>query len=118
MKFLEARSGYVAAFGKEHPPGLISQYGRTLLSFAAREGHEDIVKWLLETGDPDIKDRMYSRTPLLCAAQNRHEAVVKLLLETSNAEVDSKDNGGQTPLSYAAQKGHEAVVKLLRETAN
>ncbi|KAF4635257.1 hypothetical protein G7Y89_g2840 [Cudoniella acicularis] len=93
-RLLEARSGYVAAFEKEYLPKLVSQYGRTLLSFAAGEGHEDIIKLLLEIVDPDIKDGKSGRTPLLWAATNGHEAVVKLLLETGQVDVDSKDTGG------------------------
>ncbi|KAL5318104.1 hypothetical protein ACEPPN_015209 [Leptodophora sp. 'Broadleaf-Isolate-01'] len=84
-RLLEARSGYVTAFSKEHLPKPNSQCGRTLLSFVAGEGHEDIVKLLLETVDPDVKDRKSSRTPLSRAAKNGHEAVVKLLLETGKS---------------------------------
>jgi hypothetical protein len=116
-RLLEARSGYMGAFGKDHLPGLISQYGRTLLSFAAGEGHEDITKLLLDTVHPDIKDGKSGQTPLSWAAGNGHEAVVKLLLETGQVEIDSKDRYGQTPLSWAARNGHEAVVKLLLETS-
>jgi ankyrin repeat protein len=117
-RLLEAISGYVTAFRKEHLPRLNSQYGRTLLSFVAGEGHEDIVKLLLETVNPDLKDGKSGRTPLSWAAENGHEAVVKLLLllETGKVEADSEDEDGRTPLWYATENGHEAVVKLLLET--
>ena len=114
-RLLKARSGYVAAFGKDHLPGLISQYGRTLLSFAAGEGHEDITKRLLDIVDPNIKDGKSGRTPLSRAAENGHEAVVKLLLAHGQVEADEKDGDSRTPLSRAAGNGHEAVVKLLLE---
>ncbi|KAM3084679.1 hypothetical protein ACMFMG_003140 [Clarireedia jacksonii] len=115
-KLLEARSKYVAVFGKDYLPRLIDQYGRTLLSFAAGEGHEDITKLLLDIVDPDIKDGKYSYTPLFYAAGNGHEAVVKLLLATGQIEADSRDNNRQTPLHYTARNGHEAIVKLLLAT--
>jgi len=111
-RLLEARSGYITVFRKEHLPRLNSQYGRTLLSFVAGEGHEDIIKLMLKKVDPDLKDGKDGRTPLLWAADHGHEAVVKLLLETK-VEADLKDNNGRTPLSWAAGRGHEAVVKLL-----
>jgi ankyrin repeat protein len=115
-RLLEARSGYVAAFGKEHLIRTNSQYSRTLLSFVAGEGHKDLVKLLLERVDPDIKDGKSGRTPLSWAASHGHEAVVKLLLEAGKVDADSKDDRGRTPLSWAANHGYEAVVKLLLET--
>jgi len=115
-RLLEARSGYMIAFGKEDPPRLGSRHGRTLLSFAAGEGHEDIVKLLLKSVDPDLKDGKDGRTPLSWAANYGHEAIVKLLLGIGKIDIDSKDYDGDTPLSLAANGGHEAIVKLLLET--
>jgi ankyrin repeat protein len=112
-RLLEARIGFIAAFGKEHLLRLVSQNGRTLLSFAAEVGQGDVVKRLLETVDPDIKDGKSCQTPLWCAAGNGHKAIVKLLLQTGKVDADSKDRFGETPLSSAANNGHEAVVKLL-----
>ncbi|PVH72419.1 hypothetical protein DL98DRAFT_397103, partial [Cadophora sp. DSE1049] len=56
------------------------KYGQTPLSWAARNGHEAVIKLLLSTGkvEADSEDEN-SRTPLSWAAQNGHEAVVKLL---------------------------------------
>ncbi|OCL09099.1 ankyrin, partial [Glonium stellatum] len=83
---------------------------QTLLSQAAGDGHEAMVKLLLTTGrvDVDSKDKDYGRTPLSWAAENGHEAVVKLLLATGRVDVESKDKDyGRTPLSWAAENGHE-----------
>src|SRR5947199_973908 len=79
-----------------------SEYGRTPLLWAARNGHEAVVKLLLATGkaDVDSKDSKYGRTPLSWAAENGHEAVVKLLLATGKADVDSEHSKyRRTPLS-------------------
>jgi len=85
----------------------------------AREGHEAIVKLLLERDDvaADSKDG-YGRTPLWWAAGEGHEEVVKLLLERYNVAADSKDNNSRAPLWWAARGGYEAVMKLLLERDN
>ncbi|OBT50363.1 hypothetical protein VE04_09948, partial [Pseudogymnoascus sp. 24MN13] len=85
-----------------------------LLLWAAKEGHEAVVKLLIEkNANVESKDSRYGRTPLSWASCNGHEAIVKLLVE-KNANVESKDSCyGRTPLSFAAGSGHRAVVKLL-----
>ncbi|KAK4248955.1 hypothetical protein C7999DRAFT_39939 [Corynascus novoguineensis] len=85
--------------------------------WAARNGHEAVVKMLLDTGKVNVDSKdIYGQTPLSCAAKNRHEAVVKMLLDTERIDVNSKDDNGWTPLFYAAWNGHEGVVKMLLDT--
>jgi ankyrin repeat protein len=91
--------------------------GKTPLSWAAKEGHEAVVKLLFTTGQVDINSTdNLGQTPLSMAAEKGHEAVVKLFLATGQVEVDLKDDDSRTPLSWAAEKGHEAVIKLLLAT--
>ena len=93
-------------------------YGLTPLSWAAKNGHEGIVKLLLERKDvnlnsPDTRD---GPRLLLWAARNGHEGIVKLLLERKDVTPDTPDTlYGRTPLSLAAGNGHEGIVKLLLE---
>jgi len=120
--------------------------GLTPLMWAARCGHEEVVKLLIghKHTRPDIPDTESGRTALSWAAGSGHEGVVRLLLgplfinpgsigrKHGVPEVmsiifgrkyvnpDRPDNGGQTPLWWAVCNGHYGVVKLLlkREDVN
>ena len=82
---------------------------------AAAEGHEVVVKRLLEEGaTPDARDAE-GQTPLLLAAAKGHVVIVTLLLE-EGAELETREIWlGLTPLERAAAEGQVAVVKLLVE---
>jgi ankyrin repeat protein len=105
------------------------------LLWAARNGHENVVKLLLEKGaDVNAKARLGKRallrmrfiiepgsfniecemTALLWAARNGYESIVRLLLE-NRADVAARTCSGETALLSAALKGHEGVVRLLLE---
>jgi Ankyrin repeats (many copies)/Ankyrin repeats (3 copies) len=81
---------------------------------AAREGHEAVVRQLLEKGANIDAKTNRRETALHKAAGNGHEAVVRLLLE-KGANVDVEDSLRWTALHMAAGNGHEAVVRLLLE---
>ena len=116
--------------------------GLTPLMWAAKHGHQGVVKLLLQQKhtQPDMSDAKYGRTALSWAAESGHEGVVKLfcgrlfagsgsisrrwgktpqvmgaLFGRKYVNSDRPDNGGRTPLSWAAGSGHGGVVKLLLE---
>ena len=91
--------------------------GHTSLSLAAENGHEAVVKLLLENSAKFTDRDELQRTPLSLAAMNGHEAVVMLLLLEYPDNVNDRDINADSPLSLAAGKGHEAVVKLLLENS-
>ncbi|RYP16766.1 hypothetical protein DL767_010132 [Monosporascus sp. MG133] len=69
------------------------EYGQAPLSWAAGEGHEALVRLLVEKGAAiEAKDKE-GRTPLSWAAAKGHEAVVRLLVE-KGAVIEAKDESG------------------------
>ena len=108
------KEAMMALLKNRHDPDVKDTYGRTPLSWAAMNGHQTVMRLLLDKGaELESKDKADGRTPLSWAAESGHKAAVKLLLE-KGAELESKDKYyGRTPLFWAAEKGHETVVKLL-----
>ncbi|EGX51842.1 hypothetical protein AOL_s00043g576 [Orbilia oligospora ATCC 24927] len=100
-------------------------WGQTPLCFAAKYGHQEIVRLLLahpkvypdcipnETGKPSF------RAPLSFAAENGHSKIVQIFLKDRRIDPNSKSRDPHerqntwTPLSYAAREGHEEVVRIL-----
>ena len=104
-------------FGRRYiNPDSLGESSQTPLSYAAKNGHEAIVKLLLERKDVNPDSSEHGRTPLSRAAENGHEAIVKLLLEREDVNPDAPDTRyGRTPLLLAADNGYEGIVNLLLE---
>ena len=90
--------------------------GSTPFVWAARNGHEGVVKILLsrDNVNPNKPDNN-GESPLSGAAVNGHEGVVRTLLGREDVDPDRPDNDGHTPLHCAVLYGHEGVVKILLE---
>jgi ankyrin repeat protein len=74
--------------------------GLTPLVFAAREGHLEVARALLEGGAKVNETTNYGWTALLTAVNNRHYQLAKLLIE-HGADVNIGNKGGWTPLYLA-----------------
>lgn len=85
--------------------------GLTPLHFAARNGHRDVVEFLLMKGaDVDAEDSDMD-TPLHYAAGMGHSDVVAVLI-AKGADISAEDSQGKTALKWS--KGYDDVADLLR----
>lgn len=88
-------------------------HGYTGLHWAAHEGHDRMVEFLLQNGvDPKIHDRD-GNTALHIGAFSGQEPIINLMLLAKGSEIEAQNDLGWTPLHVAAYAGHEAVVKAL-----
>ena len=78
--------------------------------FAARNGHIEIVKYLIENGAD-------ANTALIEAAREGHIEIAKHLIE-NGADINAVDVLGRTALELATKRGHTETVKLLEYIEN
>lgn len=83
------------------------------LNAAARNGHLEIVQYLVERGaNIDQNDNHLHKTALLAASFERHFDIVQYLVE-KGANVNAQSMNGFTPLHDAAYVGNLQIVRFL-----
>lgn len=91
-------------------------YHYTPLAYAAYQGNERLVRFLLERGarvDADAANGgTYINTPLMMAAIQGHESIARSLLR-AGADADVRVYGGHTAAEFAAKYNHRALSQLL-----
>jgi len=91
----------------------MDEEGRTVLMYAAYNGHTEILKKLIEKGAVINLADNYGRTALMMASSGPYTEAVKLLLD-HNADPDMADKEEHfTALMYAAAEGQLEVVRIL-----
>jgi ankyrin repeat protein len=119
VRLLVDRGADIESYTRKRDASCISEIGyfdewiddnMTPLQLAAQEGHEAVVRLLVDRG-ADIESRKAKcSTPLELAAEAGHEAVM-LFLINRGARFDALFD--MTMLGLAAQRGYEAAVRLL-----
>ncbi|KAL8152655.1 hypothetical protein V2J09_010415 [Rumex salicifolius] len=81
---------------------------------AAAQGHEAIVRVLLDYDPGLCKTFSQSNaTPLISAATRGHLAVVQLLMEKDSSLVEATKKNGKNALHFAVRQGHADITKAL-----
>jgi len=91
--------------------------GDTCLITAARNGHLDICRLLIDKGAQLEAKSLNGMTPLHHVSIEGHVEVVRLLCDRG-ADVEARNRWGRRPLHRAAINGHISVVKELIEERN
>lgn len=87
-----------------------SRYGQTPLFFAARGGHEELVKFLLAKGaTPNVNDTFYKMSLLAAVADKGYTGIVKALIEAGAT-------GAGDALEAAAERGSVEMAAMLLAT--
>jgi uncharacterized protein len=93
----------------------------TPLAYAAYQGNERVVRFLLERGarvDADAqRGYTYINTPLMMAAIQGHEHIVNALL-SAGADAGIRVNGGHTAAELADRHRHTRLARLLNCAQN
>ncbi|KAF2655446.1 ankyrin [Lophiostoma macrostomum CBS 122681] len=112
VDFLLRRGATVSSWTSSSDSTISSEVQETPLQVAARNGHEAVVRLLLEK-NPDFQGST-ERSTLSYAVENGRIGVVQLLLEAGfNVDLRDEHHDHRTPLSYAVEKGQIEVASLL-----
>ncbi|KAK8193210.1 glycerophosphodiester phosphodiesterase GDE1 [Phyllosticta capitalensis] len=93
------------------------QQGETALHVAARFGHTECAKALIDgsadqKADLNVPEKAFAWTPLFIACVDGHLPVAQLLIE-AGAELEKPDLSGWTAKEHAALRGHLDIANAL-----
>lgn len=91
--------------------------GYTALHYAARQGHYDVCKLLVDNKAEVNARTNGGATPLYRAAMMGRDHIVELLIN-AGASATIQDDDGNTPLHRAAVNGHLNVAKILLKSVD
>ena len=85
------------------------------LSVAVRDGHEAIVKMLLQRKDVDVNQSTsdFGSTALYMCCRNGHTHICKMLLARGEIDVNKAMAAGLTPFYIACSEGKSEIVEML-----
>jgi hypothetical protein len=97
------------------PPDTRNMRGVTPVWIAASNGHQKVVRVLLQSRQVDVNiPSIAGRPPIFWAAAKGHTGVVRLLLR-AGANPRVTDTKGDSPYNMARKRGHWDTAELLEE---
>ena len=114
--FFAAQTGFPGILGQLVKHGadvnLLTNEATSPLCIAAKHGHVEVVRLLLQVPGILVNQATHARvTPLCIAIQQGHGDVVRSLLR-KDAEPNLGTDSGLTPLHIACLRGHTAVARM------
>jgi ankyrin repeat protein len=95
---------------------VLNQFGQrcTALSYAGRNGHLELLKWLLDDCRTDVNEqdlKGYNVAHYL--AMSGHYRCFQLLIDDGRINIASQNVDGNQPFHFAASEGHLEIVQML-----
>ncbi|KAL1512265.1 hypothetical protein AB1Y20_005527 [Prymnesium parvum] len=87
--------------------------GSTALHIAAKQGHANVIRLLIEAGADALCVDSEQRSALHHVAKAGHGLCVKALLD-AGADVEGRDGEGKTPLQLAEANRHMGCLRMMR----
>ena len=91
----------------------VNMFGWSPLSYAAYNGHAEIVDYLLQHGASANAQTENGSSALMLAARNGHQAVAEVLLK-HKANPNLVSENGETAIDLAVKHNNTAIAELLR----
>ena len=122
---LATKSNFVAIVQLLAEAGVDLDYqddqGETALHLAARFGHVECARVLLEGSDTqqaniELAENVFGWTPLFIASVEGHLSIVELLVD-AKADLDRVDTSGWTAQEHTALRGHIDIAEKLATSA-